>query len=73
MKATLTFTYDLNNDEERDDMKIILDAHKYHSATCELYQYLRRKLKYEELNEIEQKVYEEVRENFNEIFSDLDF
>jgi len=58
MNATLKF--DLP--EERDDFEIAVNGWKYRSVLWDLDNFLRSKLKYEELNDGEYAVYEKVRE-----------
>jgi hypothetical protein len=56
--ATLTFTLP----DERDEHYTAINAGRYRSVIYEMQMYLRNKLKYEELDEIEARVYQELRE-----------
>jgi len=58
MRATLKF--DLL--EERDEFETAVNGWKYRSVLWDLDNFLRSKLKYEELNDSEYVVYEKIRE-----------
>ena len=62
-KATLTF----NLPEEQDEWKLINQAGSLHSALWDFSQYLRQRLKYEEISEAEAAVLEAVRTKFWEL------
>lgn len=68
MKATLHF--DLP--EEQEEMRLALKGVDYKIALEDMDNYLRHKLKYEELTSEQSKIYEEVRRKFHEITSELD-
>lgn len=66
MKATLTF----NLPEEQDEHQQALNAGKVLGAIQEFDNFLRAKLKYEELTEADQITYSYVREKLYNCFSD---
>lgn len=58
MKATLTF----NLYEEQEEFEHACKGSYYNTALEEIRQFVRQKLKYSELSELEIKIYEEVQE-----------
>ena len=64
MKATLTF----NLPEETDEHQLALNAGKVLGAIQDFDNYLRAKLKYEELSETESQIYRAVRDKLHEEF-----
>ncbi len=66
MKGILEF----NLPEEGDEHKLAVHAQDHQSALWDFSQYLRDKLKYQELSDETYKVYEEVRERFYQILSE---
>lgn len=66
MKATLTF--DLS--EEREAFDNACNADRWAEVVDGLDQWLRSKLKYEDLSEAEHKAFEEARSSLHELLSD---
>ena len=67
MKATLSF----NLPEEEAEFELASKARDYAIAIEEIGNFLRHKLKYEELSEVEAKIYNEIREKFFEFTANL--
>lgn len=66
MQAILKYTLP----EEREEFEMSQKGILYHIALSDIADYLRSKLKYEELSETESKIYEEIRTKFYEILND---
>ena len=66
MKATLSYTLPEENEEFENARK----GWNYQNTLYELDQYLRSKLKYEELTETQQIIYQEVRDKLHSFASD---
>lgn len=66
MKAKLTF----NLPEEREEYEMTMNALKYYSVLSEFDNYLRTKLKHEEMTDEVYDVYEKVREKLWDIMND---
>lgn len=62
MKAMFKF----NLPEENEEYKQYMQAPNMHLALWEFSQFLRSKLKYEELTDEEHRIYEEIRQKFYE-------
>jgi hypothetical protein len=64
MKVILKY----NVPEDEYDYRMAVDGHKYYSFIVDFYNFLRNKVKYEQLSEADRSVYEDVYEHFhNEI------
>ena len=63
MKITLEF-------EDLEDAQIYLDSHKYYSTIYNFKEYLRNKLKHEDLTEIEYEITENISDVFHELLND---
>jgi len=68
MIATLTF----NLPEDREEYELAVNGSKYYCAASDFSNYLRHKLKYIELEEREQVIFEEVRKKFYECFEGVE-
>lgn len=66
MKAILEF----NLPEEKSDFDLCNQATSLHCALWDFSQFLRGKIKYEDLTEEQHAIYEEVRAKFYEILND---
>lgn len=62
---------EFNLPEEKSEFNIANKAGDYYCALWDMQEFLRSKLKYEELTEVEEKVYTEVREKFFEIVGNI--
>lgn len=63
MKITLEF-------EDLEDAQIYLDSHKYYLTIYNFKEYLRNKLKHEDLTEIEYEITENISDVFHELLND---
>ena len=76
MKVRITKTYDLSNENDEWEYKQDLNARQnalhYHLYTDSFENFLRERIKYAELTDIEYKVYEEIREKYFEIRNEYD-
>jgi hypothetical protein len=67
MKATLTF----NLPEDNEEFNRAVKAADYYVCLFEIYQYLRREIKYnEQLSDIEINIFKKIREEFNGILTE---
>jgi hypothetical protein len=67
MKATLTF----NLPEDNEEFNRAVKAADYYVCLFDLFQYLRREIKYnEQLSDIERNTFERIREEFNGILTE---
>lgn len=57
MKATLEYILP----EDQDDLNMAISAPRMHAAISSFLEYLRQKIKYEDLSEEKEEIYEEVR------------
>lgn len=69
MKAKISFSLP----EEENDFYYAVNGSKFAHAIYNFDNFLRSKLKYEELTEEQAKIYEEIREKLREEIGDLDF
>lgn len=58
MKLTLEY----NLPDEIEDYHMILNARKYYEKLCDIQQYIKKKCKYSEITENEQKMLEDILE-----------
>ena len=63
MKITLEF-------EDLEDAQIYLDSNKYYLTIYNFKEYLRNKLKHEDLTEIEYEITENISDVFHELLND---
>lgn len=68
MKLTLQF----NLPEEREEAETALHGMRYRIALSDLDNYLRGKIKYEELSDSDEKIYQEIRSKLRECLDRLD-
>ena len=66
MKAILEF----NLPEEQEDYDMAFCGHDYWCSLYDFSQYLRNKIKYEELDEKTTKIYDQIRSEFYEILKE---
>lgn len=66
MKAILKF----NLPEENEEFNTALKGIDYYCALVDISVWLKQKLKYEELNEEESKIYEKFQQAFNEVLEE---
>jgi hypothetical protein len=67
MKATLTF----NLPEDNEEFNRAVKSADYYVCLFDLFQYLRREIKYnEQLSDIERDTFERIREEFNGILTE---
>ena len=67
MKATLTF----NLPEDNEEFNRAVKSADYYVCLFDLFQYLRREIKYnEQLSDIERDTFERILEEFNEILTE---
>jgi len=67
MKATLEF----NIPEDNEEFNRAVKAADYYVCIFDLFQYLKREMKYnEQLSDIERSTFERIREEFNEILTE---
>lgn len=68
MKTTLEF----NLPEDREELKLAMNAASYYVALVDLQDLIRARLKYGNPSEAELKIYEELRDDFHRILSNHD-
>lgn len=67
-KATLTFQLP----EEQEEFHMAVKANRAHIALLDMDQFLRSKIKYEELTEEQNELYQSIRDKLREILLDRD-
>lgn len=67
MKAIATLTFDLEDADARESHKDVLKATDYKFCLSEIDNFLRSKLKYEDHPEEIDKIYQQVRDELNQI------
>jgi len=61
MIASLIFDFDDENRDDKEEYEMCMNGKKYHSVLWDFDQELRKKLKYEELDEKEYDIYDNIR------------
>lgn len=59
--------FEFSKPEDNEDLAIHMKAVDYHIVIYEMDNYLRQKLKYEEISDQQAEIYEEVRSKLNEL------
>lgn len=64
------FTFNMNNEDDKHDFKLMSNATNMYLALTDIKQFLRSKLKYDDLNEEQTKIFEELNTHFYELLDD---
>jgi hypothetical protein len=63
-------TIEFNTIEEQHELELCINASKWYSIVCDYSEYLRTKIKYDELSDDAYKAIEEAREKLHELLND---
>ena len=63
-------TIEFNTIEEKDELELCINANKWYNIVWDYNEYLRSRLKYDELSDDAYKAIEEVREKLHELLND---
>jgi len=69
MKTSLTYTFDLPEDNE--EYAILYNANSVHAGVCSFAEYLRERYKYEDLTAEQRVIVDEIRAQFRDEFECL--
>jgi len=63
-------TIEFNSIEEQHELELCINASKWYSIVCDYSEYLRTKIKYDELSDDTYKFIKEAREKLHELLND---